>query len=850
MKFPRFVKNRNFWIVTIYVALIIFLAYFLHDFLKKHSLSEIMANLEAIPTHKKVAAALLTLLSFFILALYDFLGLKYVKAQIDKKQVFLVSFISYAFGNTIGMYVLASGSIRYRYYSSCGLSISQISKVVIFTAVTLWIGFGALAGIGFTFFPLEISADWAVFNIQYVGIVILFLYIMYMLLLVRSKPLNFYNTSFTFPSFSIGVLQTLVSAADWIVFGSVLYVLMPESAGINYFTFINIFLLAQAVALISHVPGGLLVFEAILLAFLPEEAISPAVGALLIFRITYYVVPLLTAALLMAVSEIVRLRAAIFKPVIAVGRVYNTFTPTIMAVVVGIGGAYLLFSGALPINPDRMPFVAEVIPVALLETSHMLASMIGLGLIILSRGLFKKLDLAFRMTILLLLFGTVLSFFKGSQLSTFGLQIFIILVLIPTRSLFYKKSSFFSEVLTKEWLLTILMVILAFTWLGFFAYRHVEYGDELWWTFAFDAAAPRFLRTLVAISVLAGSVALLKLFKPSKPSVAPVEEDAEKIINEVISSSRNTNALLAYLGDKKFIFSSDHKGFLMYAEEGRSFISMGDPFGSEEAAEELIINFRKLSSKAGYRAVFYEIGTDYIPNYLDAGFKIFKIGEQARVNLSEFTLEGSHWSSLRNTMNKLEKNGAVFKIIEANEAVEYFPQFKKISDEWLSEKQTSEKRFSLGNFDEKYLKKFPFAVVFVDDKPVAFANVWSTSSIDEISIDLMRYGTDAPNGIMDFLFINLMLYAQNSGYKHFNLGMAPLSGFELNNFSPMWNRVASTMFKHGERFYNFKGLRSFKEKFKPEWEPKYVAVPSALSLPYALRNIASLISGKLLKRKK
>lgn len=213
------------------------------------------------------------------------------------------------------------------------------------------------------------------------------------------------------------------------------------------------------------------------------------------------------------------------------------------------------------------------------------------------------------------------------------------------------------------------------------------------------------------------------------------------------------------------------------------------------------------------------------------------------MKLTDLSMEGSRWSGMRNTLKKAEKEGCSFKIFSKEEIPDVLPVFKEISDDWMKSKNSREKQFSLGCFNEDYLMRMPFAAVMKDEKPVAFANLWLTDSKHEISIDLMRYSDNAPKGVMEYLFLKLILHGKEQGYEYFNLGMAPLSGFELHSFSPFWNRLAGIMYKHGERFYNFKGLRSYKEKFKPQWEPRYIAVQSVFALPSALKSVASLISG-------
>ena len=172
-------------------------------------------------------------------------------------------------------------------------------------------------------------------------------------------------------------------------------------------------------------------------------------------------------------------------------------------------------------------------------------------------------------------------------------------------------------------------------------------------------------------------------------------------------------------------------------------------------------------------------------------------------------------------------------------------QLEKVSDSWLQSKKTREKKFSLGYFNPEYLSKMPVAVITQNDSIIAFANILTASEKEEISIDLMRFSPSSPDGIMDYLFVELLLWGKEQNYKWFNFGMAPLSGIENRGLAPLWSHVGAFVFRHGEHFYNFKGLRQYKQKFGPEWQPKYLACSKSFMLPRVLTNIAILISGDI-----
>jgi phosphatidylglycerol lysyltransferase len=215
------------------------------------------------------------------------------------------------------------------------------------------------------------------------------------------------------------------------------------------------------------------------------------------------------------------------------------------------------------------------------------------------------------------------------------------------------------------------------------------------------------------------------------------------------------------------------------------------------------------------------------------------------VRLATFNLDGKSRKVLRNTVNKLTRDGLRLEIVAADAVPELLPQLRAISDAWLADKHAHEKRFSLGAFDERYLVRTPMALVWQGERLLAFANLFLAAGKHEASVDLMRHVPDGPPGVMDFMFVQLMQWARDEGYAWFNLGMAPLAGLHNRRQAPLWNRFGALVFGRGERFYNFRGLQQYKSKFDPEWEPRYMAVPGGIALPMILANVASLIAGGL-----
>lgn len=336
--------------------------------------------------------------------------------------------------------------------------------------------------------------------------------------------------------------------------------------------------------------------------------------------------------------------------------------------------------------------------------------------------------------------------------------------------------------------------------------------------------------------------ALAKLLHPVPRSAEiPGEEELEKAFG-IARKSPHTNANLGLLGDKALLFSESGKSFLMYGVQGRSWVALGDPVGPSEEHPELAWRFHERCDRHDGWTVFYEVRAESLPLYLDLGLTPLKLGEEARVPLEKFSLEGRSRKNLRYVERKLTKEGVAFEVVPAKDVGPFLPELKEVSDAWLKEKNTREKGFSIGYFDDGYLRRFPLGTVRREGEIVAFANILEGFGKEEVSIDLMRRLPGSPHGTMDFMFLQLMLWGKQEGYRWFNLGMAPLSGMGEQELAPLWNQVGAFLFRHGEQFYNFRGVRQYKEKFDPVWEPKYLASPAGIALPRILASIGILVS--------
>lgn len=818
----------------------------LHAMATEVTYRQIGAYVHGLPNADIALAILLTGAGFAVMTLYDWFGLASIGRRLPAKRVGLISFISYAFSNALGMSLLVSGSIRYRFYVQAGLSTGEVARVVLYTTLSFWLGLAALTGVTLLIVPIPPEVPLSGMRIPLAIVLTLIPIAWFTAAATVRRPIRVWRWAFNTPTPKVAARQILIGALDWGLASGVLYVLMPQEIVGGFGHFLAIFVLAQMAGLISHVPGGLGVFEAVMLAGFGATGNhgleAPILGSLTAFRLVYYLLPLGVATLMVIWREIRGLRhTALITPW------FSGLLPPFFAGLTLLAGAVLLFSGATLAIPGRMEILRGFVPLPLVEVSHFLSSVVGMLLLILARGLQRRLDAAYVLTLVLLIVGAVLSLLKGIDYEEATLLSLLALALAPAHRHFYRRASLFRASFSMGWMVAIASVLGCATWLVFFSFKHVEYSNNLWWEFSFHhGGAPRALRALVGATAVVMLFALANLIRPVRTRRAlPNDADLARAM-PLLKGFSSAQAHLALVGDKMLMFAPDDHAFIMYDIEGRSWVAMGDPVGeSEDARRELVWRFREECEHAGGWPLFYQVRPEDLDLYLEVGMSLLKIGEEARVRLETFNLDGKSKKTLRGTVNKLARDGLRMEIVPVEGVPALLPRLKVISDAWMRDKKVREKRFSLGLFDERYLARTPMAVVWQGEEPVAFANIFVTTSKEEASVDLMRHLPDGPSGIMDFLFIELMVWAKAEGYRWFNLGMAPLSGLQNRRTAPLWSRFGAMVFGRGERFYNFRGLHRYKDKFDPEWEPRYIAVAGGIAVPLALANVASLISGGL-----
>jgi phosphatidylglycerol lysyltransferase len=806
----------------------------------------LVSALRTTPGASLIAALAASALSYLALFGYDLCALRYARAHAPLKTVLLASFGGFAIGNSVGLGAFSGGAVRYRLYTAAGLSLGQVARVVFFLSIAFGVGLGVIAALSMVLHASEVGHLLGVSPqpLRAIAAIILTLVSGFLIFCaLRRTPWRRGAIDIDAPGATLVLIQVLLTAVDVLAAAAALWVLLPP-VGISFFAFAAIYCVALALGVLSYIPGGLGVFEvAILYAVGSSAPVSAVAAALVAYRGIYFLLPLLLSTVLLANFEVRRSIGTATGQ--RIGRAASQLAPLFLAATTFTVGAILVVSGAMPAFVDRLQILHIAVPLWAVEVSHFLASVAGLFLLFAAHGLYRRLDGAWWLALSMTLLSIPFSLIKGLAVVAPSVSAILLIGLVTARGQFSRRTSLLSNRMSLSWLIATGCVIAAMVWILFFAFRNVDYARQLWWQFEFDAAGPRALRAVLGVALLSLVLGVSQLLRPAAARPAPPTAEEIDRARRIVARQPRPDALLALMGDKSFLFSDSGLGFLMFATRGRTWAALGDPVGPPAECPDLMWRFIELAESHGGRAAFYQIPASSLPLYLDAGLKILKLGEEARVSLPSFNLEGSARADLRYALKRGERDQLQFEMIPRERVASIIDEIEEISNAWLSKHALGgEKRFSVAAFRREYVLAQPVALLRQNGEAVAFATVMTTELRNEVTVGLMRIKPRPTSRFaMEYLFVRLIQHLREQGYRTFSLGTLPLSGFPAHRLAPSWYRLARVIWSRGRRYYNFQGLRTFKKKFDPAWEPRYLAASGWFGPYLALIDIAALIGG-------
>jgi phosphatidylglycerol lysyltransferase len=355
-----------------------------------------------------------------------------------------------------------------------------------------------------------------------------------------------------------------------------------------------------------------------------------------------------------------------------------------------------------------------------------------------------------------------------------------------------------------------------------------------------------FADSIYIVGAVTLSYALIMLLRPVLNRRAASDDERTRAWDIVRAHGRTSMARYTLFDDKHFYFASDNS-LISYALENRVALALGGPIGPLDEIPASISAFKLFCAPNDWLPAFFLVIPDYLEIYKAAGFDSLLLGQEAIVDLSKFTLDGSENKTLRNSYNKMVRNGYRYDVVQPPYSPRMLRELDLISNEWLSSRGVTEMRFSLGWFDEAYLNTCPILLVrdregFIE----AFANIVPEFQKNEAVVDLMRHRSQVDSGLMDFLFVSLLTWAKEQNFSSFNLGLSALSGVGEHSDDPVIERALHYIYQNVNRFYNFRGLHAFKEKFHPTWSPRYLIFPGPSNLPAVSISILNANLGRSL----
>ncbi|EKN69813.1 lysylphosphatidylglycerol synthetase [Neobacillus bataviensis LMG 21833] len=795
---------------------------------------------------KMVLIFLITFCAIFPMFFYDVILVKILGFKMPIKELVKKSFIANTFSNLIGFGGLVGATLRTYFYHEAEADKKILVKKIASVSLFYLTGISLLAWtvlISYQRTPLLHDKKWLLWAVAVVG---LYLPIFISIYFIQRK-----KRAESMIEFGMALKLIMVSLLEWIaIFLAIWLLCLILKISIDFAGLVSVLIVASCAGIISMIPGGLGSFDLVFIwgthvLGVPEEQV---VVLLLFYRIGYFILPFLLGLVLFIMDFWNRWNQSWNDvPNAILGRISHI----LLTFLVFLSGLVLLLSAAVPGIIGRLKIAQEFLSFPIMNISHQLSVATGFILLGLSRGIQYKEKRAYHLTLVVLIFAALFTFLKGFDYEE-ALYILIVVLLLSA-----SKKRFYRERFVLNWGKTIfdigMFVVITFMFV-LIGYLNLP-SSEIKMNPKLSPYLIKDYRDLFKSAGIGLVIAMFLFFfgylfrRNRKWELKTSITQEEKIMDHLDHYNGTVLTHLIFLHDKFIYWNKKDNVMFAYQAYADKLVVLGDPIGDHDELPLAIEEFRETADLHGYTPVFYEVSEKMLPFLHENGYDFFKLGEEAYVDLEGFSFGGKKMKGARAVKNKFERENYQFEIVSPPFHADLMKELKDISDEWLQGR--TEKGFSLGFFDETYLNKAEIAVVRANEVGIlGFVSLMPVYDQNQtISLDMMRFKKDSPNGTMDFVFLSLFEWAKEQGYQSFIIGMAPLSNVGLSKFSFLSEKVASQIFLHGQFFYSFQGLRKFKDKYADMWLPKYLAFRRKSSLPITMTQITLLIGKKRPKSK-
>ncbi|HVY15809.1 MAG TPA: phosphatidylglycerol lysyltransferase domain-containing protein [Rhodopila sp.] len=615
------------------LALLVGAVYVVQREFRHLQLKDIGHALEAIPHAALAFAFAWTILSYFILTFYDRLGTIYAGHKVSYGRVAFASFCAYALSHNLGFAAVSGAAVRYRLYAHWGLTPLQIGKTVAFCSLTFGLGGMVLGGAilfvepgSVPFFGQHLPRA-ALYG---VGALLWVIVLGYVTLSRILGTFRVFGHAIELPGWRMAIVQVLLATIDVATTATIFYALLPPAHGLHWLVFLGIYLSCYSAGLAANLPGGIGVFDtAMLFGLEPYFSAPHIVGAILVFRLYYYVIPLFLAGSLFAGNEILLRGGGILRhvgrlPAIqAMGRWSEPdFAVTATTGAVGLCGVLMLGLGVLTpqsdfswIDPDYGDLASQA--------GQFVPSLIGAGLVLMAIGLSHRVNLAWTLTILLLVAGAAFAATQANRLWVVGILALTTLLLAPFRACFYRHPRLLAGPFDPSSAMSLIVLVVCLLALAVTRPHTHALHNNAFWAVILSREVPNSVRLAVGIAVLLGLTAMWLLLRPSRVSFIPWDQEALRMLRN-LGAQPDTAATA---GAEGVVMGEAEKAALPFRRCGRVLLGLGDPSGEESDRVSAIWRLRDLARQEGLDAAVWRAGPDLLKIYGDLGLTALPLDE-------------------------------------------------------------------------------------------------------------------------------------------------------------------------------------------------------------------------------
>ena len=591
-------------------------------------IADIQAALGAIPRRALLISFVWTILSYGVLTFYDRLGTIFAGNKVAYRRVAFASFCAYALSHNLGFAAVSGAAVRYRLYAHWGLTPVQIAKVIAFCSLTFGLGAMVLGGIILLTEPEAVPFLGALiphWGMYLIGLVMWAIVAAYISLSRFLGTFTLFGVEIELPAWRMAILQVALATLDVAVTAAIMYQLLPQAENLTYVRFLGVYLSSYSAGLAANIPGGLGVFDSAMLlglkSYLDEATI---LGAVVVFRLYYYIIPLFIAGTLFSGNEILVRGGAIFRrgPAARPSLATSAFSERSFAVVASTGsvtlcGAMLLAVGVLDDRPNFTwldPDLAEVAA----NAGQFVPSLIGAALMVLAIGLSRRVTLAWGVTIGLLVLAALYTIAQQAAPWVPAVLLLTAVLIAPLREAYYRQARLVARPLRPGTLVPLLVLAVCVLNLATLEPRVRGLAENSLFELVMSRDLSNGTRVTIGFVVLLALFALWRLIRPVRVGWLPWRGEGRL---RYAALGVEPPALADGL-----VFGENGRAAIPFRRVDRVILGLGDPAGSESDRISAIWNLRDLAVQLGCDPAVYGAGPALLKVYEDLGLASLPLG--------------------------------------------------------------------------------------------------------------------------------------------------------------------------------------------------------------------------------